>query len=147
MNFSRTTEYAFRVFAYMAKDDKRLYRAVEIYQELHIPYRYLRKLLTSLTKSELLNSIQGMAGGYMLSRELNQITLWDIYMATTVKEDHRDCFFGFRECALDNVCSMHDKWFDIQGNIKSVLQSTDLQELKRKGNFISTDSLLRTKND
>ena len=55
MNINKTAEYALRIFGYMALDDNKLYSANDIYENLKIPFRYLRKLLTTLSKSDLIS--------------------------------------------------------------------------------------------
>lgn len=63
MTFSKTTEYALRVLALMAGDDKKLYSSLELHKKLKIPKKYLQRLLTDLSKSGLIKSIQGRSGG------------------------------------------------------------------------------------
>ena len=149
MNFSKTTEYALRIMSFMAMDEKKLYRANDIFENLNIPFRYLRKLLTSLSKSGLLISIQGKKGGYKISRDLSKITISDIVHSTGDDQIKNECFFGFQNCAFVNKCIMHDKWEAIRNSINDVLNSTTLEELKETGphNFISQNSLLFTKKD
>lgn len=131
MNFSKTTEYALRIMSFMAMDEKKLYSANDIYDNLQIPFRYLRKLLTILSKSELINSVQGKNGGYRISKSLNKISLFDIIRATGDDLINNECFFGFENCALENKCAIHDKWTAGRENINHVLTTTTLDEIKQ----------------
>jgi Rrf2 family protein len=133
MNFSKTTEYVFRIAGYMAIEENRLYKADEIYRELHIPYRYLRKLLTSLTKNNIINSVQGKKGGYFIARDLNGITLLDLINATGENPISNNCFFGFANCALQKKCVMHDKWTALRKTMLDILANTSLAELRNNG--------------
>jgi len=81
MNFSKTTEYAFRILSFMAQDERRLYNVDEIFGKLQIPYRYLRKMMTNLTRSGFIVSIQGKSGGYKISRITEDIKLLEILIA------------------------------------------------------------------
>ena len=130
MNFSKTTEYALRIMSLMAKDESKLYRANDIYENLQIPFRYLRKLLTILSKSGLLISVQGKNGGYRISKNLNEISLLDILNTMGENPIQNECFFGFHNCAFEEKCAMHDKWMSVRENINSVLISTSLEELQ-----------------
>ena len=146
MNFSKTTEYALKILSYMAVDETRLYSADEIFNELNIPYRYLRKQLTLLSKSKLITSIQGKYGGYKISRNLTDISLLDIIVASGDKQLSDNCFFGFSDCAFQKKCSFHDKWDNVRNEINMVLTSTTLSKLKKDGPFGHTNSnLLLTK--
>jgi len=149
MIFSKTTEYALRIMSYMAMDEEKLYSANDIYENLRIPFRYLRKQLTVLSKSELITSVQGKNGGYRISKNLSEISLLDITRATGSDQINNECFFGFQSCAFEKKCAMHEKWADVRKSINNVLISTTLEELKKTGtpDFISKNSLIFTKND
>jgi len=122
-------------------DEKKLYSAKDIYENLKIPFRYLRKLMTTLSKSGLLISVQGKSGGYRISKNLSKISLFDIVNATGDNPIHNECFFGFHDCAFVKKCAMHDKWAAVRENINQVLTTTTLAEVKENGphSFISNN--------
>ena len=131
MNFSKTTEYALRILSFMVNDTERLYHATDISESLSIPYRYLRKLLTTLSKSGLLVSIQGKRGGYRINQDINNVYLIDIIKAVGEPQLDNKCFFGYENCSVDQKCVMHDKWSSINNNITYILETTSLSDLKR----------------
>jgi len=139
MNFSKTTEYALQILGYMSADENKLYSANELYENLKIPFRYLRKQLTLMTKNELLKSVQGKDGGYKILKNIDQLTLLNIIEATGDNIISNNCFFGYGNCVLTEKCAMHDKWTSIQENINEVLSSTKLSDLK---NTINQNSIL-----
>ncbi len=134
MNFNKTTEYAFRILSYMATDESRLYSVDEIFKKQQIPYRYLRKLMTNLTKSELIISIQGKNGGYKISRKPEDISLLDIITIVDPSYLSGTCFFGFENCALQTACTMHDQWSDVRTNIRTILSGTSIAKIKQVKN-------------
>jgi Rrf2 family transcriptional regulator, iron-sulfur cluster assembly transcription factor len=146
MNFNKTTEYALRILSLMAADDTKLYSADEIFQNLNIPYRYLRKQLTILSKSGLMLSVQGIKGGYKLAKKNEDISLLDIISASGEDFISNMCFFGIRECTFGQKCAMHDKWAVVKENIRQVLKTTTLADLKKSGppNFTINNNLLNT---
>lgn len=137
MKFSKTAEYALRILSFMATDAARLYRVDDIRENLNIPFRYLRRLMTKLTKSGLLVSIQGNKGGYKISRNPDEITLMEIIISSGSTAVDDACFFGFRDCPLTERCVMHDKWTEIKENIRNILNTTRLSELKTSVPVIS----------
>jgi Rrf2 family protein len=141
MNFTKTTEYAFRILSYMAMDECRLYSANELYDNLKIPYRYLRKQLTLLSKSGLLISEQGKNGGYRIAKNPVDISLLDIVQATGADIIDNVCFFGMQNCAFDKKCAIHDKWVAVYENIKNVLSTTNLAEFRKKQDFGSISQI------
>ncbi len=146
MNFSKTTEYALNILSYMAVNERKLYSAEEIFKELKIPYRYLRKQLTILSKSDLLTSIQGKYGGYRISKKLEDISILDIIIASDEKQLSSHCFFGFTVCAFTEKCSFHDKWEKVRNEMNLALSTTNLAELKSNGPLYSrfASSLIHT---
>jgi len=136
MNFNKKTEYAFQVMSLMAQDETRLYRTDDIYDILKIPYQYLRKLMTSLSKNKLIASEQGKFGGYRITRPLKAISLMDILNACGENYLSNNCFFGFGNCALQHKCMMHEKWISIRESTKQVLVNTSLAEIKINGPLI-----------
>ncbi|MCD4732459.1 MAG: Rrf2 family transcriptional regulator, partial [Bacteroidales bacterium] len=96
MNFSKTAEYALRIMSFMAMDEKRLYSSKEIFQNLNIPFRYLRKLLIVLSKGGLINRVQETNGIYRVSRNLSEIYLLNIIYASGGYQCKNECFFGFQ---------------------------------------------------
>jgi len=57
----------------MAVEETKLHTANEIFDGLNIPYRYLRKLMGILSKSSLVNSVQGKHGGYKIAKKLSNL--------------------------------------------------------------------------
>lgn len=118
----------------MALDESRLYSVDDIFEKLKIPYRYLRKLMTNLTKSEFIDSIQGKNGGYKISKKLEDIKLLDIINAVDPDYLLGKCFFGFDNCELQPTCVMHDQWTEVRTNIRTILASTSLTDIKQGNN-------------
>ena len=149
MNFSRTTEYALQIMSFMSAETKQLLTTNDIHKGVHIPFRYLRKIMTALTKKGLLTSVQGKNGGYQISKKLEEISLLDIITATGDQIISDECFFGFENCAMVEKCAMHDKWSAIRQSMIDVLSSTTLSDFKRTGSPVhNTDNnFLNTSKD
>lgn len=134
MNFSKTTEYALRILSYIALDESKLYTASELFEQLQIPFRYLRKQLNFLYRKGLLLSIQGNQGGYRIAKKLTDISLLDIIESTDEVLDANRCFFGFQECPLTGQCAMHEKWGALRSQTFEILKTTTLFDLKHSTN-------------
>lgn len=143
LNFNKTTEYSFRIMSYMAADVSRQYKSDDIYNDLKIPFRYLRRLLTKLSNAGLLESIQGKYGGFKLTRNIEDITLYDILEATDENSNGISCFFGFPECPAQGNCLLHEAWTEMRNNLNKVLKNTTLAALKASdtGIFVINNSL------
>lgn len=132
MTFSKTTEYALRVLAFMAGDKELMYSANSLHKQLKIPKKYLQRLMTDLTKSGLITSVKGKYGGYLLTKSIKKIYLSEIIDAVEGFKNTPTCFFGFNECALDEPCAMHDVWAKSQAELIKILSKTKLEEIVKK---------------
>ena len=132
MNFNKSTEYAFRILGFLALDERKIYSTDEIYNKVKIPYRYLRKQLTNLTKKGLINSVQGKHGGYRLTKKKSEISLYDIVVCMEDGVLSTECFFGYTDCHLIEKCAMHDKWEEISSSLNNLLKTMNLADITRK---------------
>ena len=62
MILSKTSEYALRILAFMSKNEDKLYSAKFLVDTLQISDKYLRRLMTDLTKAGFIYSVQGRDG-------------------------------------------------------------------------------------
>jgi Rrf2 family transcriptional regulator, iron-sulfur cluster assembly transcription factor len=132
MTLSKTTEYALRVLALMAADTEKMYTSAFLHSELKIPKKYLQRLLTDLSKNDLIRSIQGRNGGFVFAKKIEKIFISDIIDAVEGFNKEPSCFFGFEKCALENPCAMHDVWVASQQELIKVLSTTRLVDLINK---------------
>lgn len=132
MTFSKTTTYALRILTLMASNPDKMYTSISINETLEIPKKYLQRLLTDLTRSGIITSIQGRYGGFVLSKKPNKITVANIVEAVEGLKEEVSCFFGFEKCALDKPCSMHNVWNKTHNDIINLLKKTKLSDLKNQ---------------
>lgn len=129
MKFSRTTEYALRIMAALAREPQNPRSSFALHRELHVPQKYLQRLLTTLSKRSLIESARGRHGGFLLARPPRRIALADIIEAVEGFERQPQCLFGFAECHLDEPCAMHEKWARHQRAIVRTLTRATLADV------------------
>ena len=61
--------------------DEKTVKANAISKRNHISAKYLEQILPLLKQSDLITSVKGASGGYRISRELGDITLYEIVNA------------------------------------------------------------------
>ena len=135
MILSKTSEYAVRILTFMAANKQERYNAKFLHEQLNIPYKYLTKLMTDLAKRGCLTSIQGRDGGFIISKQLNEISVADIIKAVDGKSRFDGCVLGFDECSDENPCAMHSFWEKNKTNIINMFESTTLESLIKKSIF------------
>jgi Rrf2 family iron-sulfur cluster assembly transcriptional regulator len=129
MKLSKTSEYALRILTFMAKDAKQIYTAKYLIESLKISDKYLRRLMTNLTKSGFVYSIQGRDGGYSFAKAPEEIYLSDIIDAVEGMNKYTGCVLGFDKCSDENPCVMHTSWLKVRLEFISAFSNKSLSQL------------------
>ena len=129
MKLSKTSEYALRILIYMAKKPADLYTAKYLIEQLHVSDKYLRRLMTELSKAGFIKSTQGRDGGYTFAKPINEISLYDIIDSVESMDKLNDCVLGFNECSCTIPCAMHDEWLVIRQKLNKIFHETKLSDL------------------
>ena len=132
MRLSKTSEYALRILSFMAKEPKALYSAKSLVESLHISDKYLRKLMTILSKAGFIKSIQGRVGGYSFNKDIKKIYLSDIINTVEGMDKYKQCVLGFDNCSDDNPCVMHSTWVEVRTTFVKAVENKSLADLDFK---------------
>ncbi|NLY64936.1 MAG: Fe-S cluster assembly transcription factor [Alcaligenaceae bacterium] len=100
----------------------------------NISLSYLEQLFGKLRRHELVESIRGPGGGYILARFAREITIADIIFAVDEPLDATNC--GSKsECTsgkdgkLTGKCMTHELWTNLNRRMVDYLDSVTLQDL------------------
>jgi Rrf2 family transcriptional regulator, iron-sulfur cluster assembly transcription factor len=135
MILSKTTEYALTILGFMATRNEDLYSAEYLHQQLNIPRRYLRRLLTDLSKHGFLESTKGRNGGFVFAKDLKEINFANVIETMEGTDILNRCLLGFSCCVVDKPCVMHDAWAEASRKMKDTLANTNLADLRAKYQF------------
>jgi len=129
MKLSKTSEYALRILIFMAKEPDKLYTAKQLIEELKVSDKYLRRLMTDLSKSGFIRSIQGREGGYTFIKSINEIFLFDVIDSVEGMDKLNGCVLGFEKCSCTNPCAMHNTWQFVRAELNKVFRETTLSNM------------------
>jgi Rrf2 family protein len=132
MNLQKTTQYALKILGFMALHEERSFSADQLYVETRIPRRYLRRLMTDLSKAGFIMSSRGRNGGFSFARDISGISLLEIINRMEEDTFREKCILGFTFCILDTPCMMHDEWVRAKNETVDVLRKTTLGSLREK---------------
>ncbi len=135
MQLSTTTKYAIAILGFMAKHQENKYSSKQLSEILNIPYKYLSKIMTKLTKNEILISIKGKYGGFVIVKNIKDIKIIDI-VAVFDDINHKECVLLDIKCNVDQKCIMHDKWQKPKCAIDDFFTQTTLAELVEKSSIV-----------
>lgn len=99
----------------------------------NISLSYLEQLFGRLRRHELVNSVRGPGGGYLLARLARNITVADIVLAVDEPLDSTHCG-GKRNCQVgrngrSGRCMTHELWTTLNRKVVDFLDSVSLQDL------------------
>jgi Rrf2 family protein len=135
LRISKTTEYALRILLTLAASRRKL-TCREISSDLKIPYKYVGKLMSRLTRQNLLYSTRGNGGGFQLSRPASQIYLAEVLQIIDGLDQFDQCLLGFDHCEKDSFCCFHHSWMDINRTIKNLFINTSLEDIVKNRTII-----------
>jgi Rrf2 family protein len=129
MTLSNTTEYALRILIYMNRTPGQLVTARQLIDRLQISDKYLRRLMTVLTKKGFITSIQGREGGYLLARNADEVHLMEIIDAIEGMDRFQGCFLGLDACNDATPCALHESLGKVRKAFLKILAEKTLADL------------------
>lgn len=130
--FSKACEYGIKATIYIAVKSMRQERVSlkEIAEEVNSPVAFTAKILQSLAKSGIIDSLKGPTGGFQIEEpKIDTIKLHDIVHAIDGDKIFVGCGLGLEQCDASQPCPVHEKFVGIRDNLKIMLQNTSLYEL------------------
>ena len=112
-----------------------------------IPLAYLEQIFSRLKRAELVRSVRGPGGGYLLARAADSITIAEVMLASEEplqmtrcnKESKAGCL------AAKSRCLTHDLWAGLSDQIQGYLESITLADVTSRNvreKFMHETSLL-----
>ena len=107
----------------------------------NISERYLEQIVALLKKNGLVKSIRGASGGYVLSREMKDISVGDILRALEGSLEPVKCaaFDSEDGCMASGGCVSKYVWQRINESITRTVDEMDLEELVQESERINPE--------
>ena len=96
-----------------------------------ISLSYLEQLFAKMRKSKLVLGTRGPGGGYVLARDVDQISIADIVLAVDEPLDITECE-GKLNCHDGKKCLTHGLWSELSDQLHEFLSGICLGELMRQ---------------
>lgn len=142
----RSTEYAIRALVFVQLknwEDKRP-GVSEIAREIEAPEAFTAKILQSLTKHKLLDSMKGRGGGFFFSNNQSNLTLYDVIYMMEGDACFNKCGFGLKTCDAAHPCPLHDKYKIVNDLYCELVKTETIASLTKnvlEGNAVLKDSV------
>ena len=139
MKLTTKGRYAVMAMADLASyADKRPISLTEISLRQNISLPYLEQLFSKLKRKNLVKSIRGANGGYILEKPASQIKISNIIFAVDEKVQTLNCKKDSkRGCNHKTMkCITHNLWDDLEQHINSFFEKIKLEDLVDKSRNI-----------
>lgn len=130
MRLSTKGQYAVRAMvdlAYYSKDKPVTLQ--EIAEREDISINYLEQLFAKLRRRNIVNSVRGPGGGYVLARKADDIRMGEIIEAVEESLAPVACVEGDKGCSRIDKCVTFKLWKGLGDRIKEFLNSITVQDL------------------
>jgi len=141
---SKSTEYAMRalVFVQLCNWEQKRPGVGEIAKEIEAPEAYTAKILQTLTKNQLLNSMKGRGGGFFVSENQSSLTLYDVIHVVEGDACFHKCGFGLKQCNDSNPCPLHEKHKVLRDGFFEIAKTETIKSLSEK--ILDGDAVLNS---
>jgi len=78
MKLQKASRYALYAALHLASEPDRQFSTAEIAQSYGVSIHHLAKVMRTLVRSGLIESVRGVGGGYRFSGNVRRTTLWDV---------------------------------------------------------------------
>ncbi len=134
IRLSKLSDYAVVVLSQLAKGANKgegaLVTAAGLADATGVPEPTVAKVLKLLVRGNIIVSVRGAAGGYMMDRSPQDISIRELIVALEGPIAVTACLEGGdSDCSLTGVCSMKGRWHKVNSAILSTLEAMSLADL------------------
>lgn len=134
LKISTKGRYALRIMidlAHHVNDGPVSLRAVAERQDVTL--KYMESIMSLLLKEELVMSSRGKSGGYKLTRDPKDYTVYEILHAAEGNLAPVHCLAtSINDCPKKDVCPTLPMWNELYDIVKNFMQSYTLDKLERE---------------
>jgi Rrf2 family cysteine metabolism transcriptional repressor len=129
MRISARGEYGLRAMVFLACQESQVPVSLEqIGRQGQVPRPFLAQIMLNLRRADLVDSVRGNRGGYLLKRSPSHIAVREVVEA--LEED-----LSLVHCVLDGACVHVDScltrafWHKVQRTLIEMMENTTLADL------------------
>lgn len=137
MRLSTKAQYAVRAMVRLSLENPETPVSSKTLADLEgISLTFLEQILSKLRKGDIVRSVRGPGGGFVLARPADAIRVDEII--ETVEEPLMPvaCMDDAGNCQCEELCFTHTVWAGLGKRIKHFLSSITLAELSREASMI-----------
>ena len=125
----KKVEYSILFISFLAKNNGKIVSLAEVATKLNLPYRFLGQLASALKTAEIIMSKEGKSGGYSLSPDWENRTLYDLLDALGENKHMVKCLSPNERCDREAKCEIRKIWDKIETSFIKELKNIKLAEI------------------
>lgn len=129
LRIGKLTDYATVVMAELAEHPGECWSASQVAEVTRLELPTVAKVLKTLAKSGLIDSVRGVNGGYRLRDAPDSISVAAIIRAMEGPIALTECGLEPGLCSRENDCNLKGNWQRIGQTVESALESLSLADL------------------
>ena len=129
--FSKTCEYGLRAVIFIAQQSvlNNKVNMSTISEEINSPQAFTAKILQQLTRTNIVKSVKGPYGGFMIEEHKMETKLSEVVSVLDGDSIYKGCGLGLKQCDANSPCPLHYKFIEIRDSLKNMLESTSLKSV------------------
>jgi Rrf2 family protein len=130
MRLTKASEYAIRCVQYLSLQEKGAVASRnEIAGAMDIPRDFLSKIAQQLSRSNILEVIQGPKGGYRLQVPPEQLNLLDVIETMMGDIFFNECALRPESCSKSCACQVYPVWVKARTQFRETLRQATFAQL------------------
>src|SRR5210317_1948482 len=140
---TREIDYALRAVLYLTKqaNPAEVVVTAKLAEDMDIPYRFLRKIISRLSKAGIVKSHRGKSGGVTLPRPSSEISLSNVINAIDSSAFKVNLCTDDGDCSRLLLCCLHGEMLKIQHILDEKLDEVRFSDLLNQPDIV--DSKIR----
>ncbi len=124
VKFTKKLEYSLIALSHLSQSQSDVTRVRDISEKYNIPHDLLAKILQKLKKEGILESVQGVNGGYKLSRMLSDIPLMELFGLIETNTNIVECMHDdVSNCDVSDNCTIKIPLSKMQSEFENLLRT------------------------
>jgi Rrf2 family protein len=133
VNLTSRSRYALKIMLDLAhRQDEPLVRRQDIVKRQGIPSKYLDQILVRLRREGLVASVRGRTGGYRIGRDMQSISVWEIFRAVEDGIYPVACVDEHHACEFKEACVAAEPWQVIFETMRTTLSQMSLATFEQQ---------------
>lgn len=130
--FSKSCEYGLRATIYIAQQSLlgNKIGAKVIAKEIGSPEAFTGKILQELTKNNIIQSIKGPYGGFLIEKpQMKKTKLKDIVKVLDGNKTYSGCGLGLQLCNDKKPCFLHFQFKEVRKELRKMLTKNSIYDV------------------